>query len=175
MTNLIQNCFILQYVYYDPLHVSSIICSSSGGRIVLMQHLLSSLSVSGCPLHRLSQKESNCLSSWSLLKIRTSLFPTTIYNKMRNANCKVITHFLKIMSQKLLGGCEENHEKHRSRDPFCLQSPVRYSKCDTYWPATFSRKQSALVLEWRVKRTMVWFQQKAWWEHVAADVMLPTC
>jgi hypothetical protein len=24
MTNLIHNCFILQYVYYDPLHVSSI-------------------------------------------------------------------------------------------------------------------------------------------------------
>ena len=22
MTNLIHNCFILQYVYYDPLHVS---------------------------------------------------------------------------------------------------------------------------------------------------------
>ena len=34
--------FILQYVYYNPLHVSSIICSSSGGWIVLMQHLVSS-------------------------------------------------------------------------------------------------------------------------------------
>ena len=43
---------ILQYVYYNPLHVSSIICSSSGGWIVLMQHLVSSLSVSGRPVHR---------------------------------------------------------------------------------------------------------------------------
>ena len=25
MTNLIHNCLILQYVYYDPLHVSSIV------------------------------------------------------------------------------------------------------------------------------------------------------
>jgi len=28
--------FILQYVYCNPLHVSSIICSSSGGSIVLI-------------------------------------------------------------------------------------------------------------------------------------------
>ena len=49
--------FILQYVYYNPLHVSSIICSSSGGWIVLMQHLVSSLSVSGRPVHRLRE---NC-------------------------------------------------------------------------------------------------------------------
>ena len=48
-------CFILQYVYYNPLHVSSIICSSSGGWIVLMQHLVSSLSVSGHPVHRLRE------------------------------------------------------------------------------------------------------------------------
>jgi len=27
MTNLIHNCFILHYIYYDPLHVSSIMCS----------------------------------------------------------------------------------------------------------------------------------------------------
>ena len=35
---------IMQYVYYNPLHVSNIICSSSGGWIVLMQHLVSSIS-----------------------------------------------------------------------------------------------------------------------------------
>ena len=29
--NLIHACVNLQYVYYNPLHVSSIICSSSGG------------------------------------------------------------------------------------------------------------------------------------------------
>jgi len=37
---------------YNPLHVSSIIYSSSGGWIILMQHLVSSLSVSGRPVHR---------------------------------------------------------------------------------------------------------------------------
>ena len=46
---------IMQYVYYNPLHVSNIICSSSGGWIVLMQHLVSSLSVSGCPVHKLRE------------------------------------------------------------------------------------------------------------------------
>ena len=30
MTKLIHNCFILQYIYYNPLYVSSTICSSSG-------------------------------------------------------------------------------------------------------------------------------------------------
>ena len=53
MTNLIHTCFILQYVYYNPLHISSIICTSYGGWVVLMQHLVSSLSVSDRPVHRL--------------------------------------------------------------------------------------------------------------------------
>ena len=38
--------------FYDSLHVSRLICSSSGGWIVLMQHLVSSHSVSGCPVVR---------------------------------------------------------------------------------------------------------------------------
>ena len=42
MTNLIHTSFILQYVHYNPLHVWSITCSSSGGWTVLMQHLVSS-------------------------------------------------------------------------------------------------------------------------------------
>jgi len=63
MTNLINTCFILQYVYYNPLHVSSIICSSSGGWILLMQHLVSSLSVSGRSVHRLRE---NSLSTCAL-------------------------------------------------------------------------------------------------------------
>ena len=54
MTNLIHTCFILRYVYHNPLHVSSIICSSSGGWIVLMQHLVSS----GAPWYVL------CFFSW---------------------------------------------------------------------------------------------------------------
>ena len=52
MTNLIYTCFILQYIYYNHLHVSSIICSSSGSWNFLMQHPVSSLSVSGRPVHR---------------------------------------------------------------------------------------------------------------------------
>jgi len=56
MTNLTHNCFILQYVYYSPLHVSSIICSSSGGQILLIQHLVFSISVSGRPVHRFREK-----------------------------------------------------------------------------------------------------------------------
>ena len=51
-TNLMHTCLISQYVYYNPLYVSSIICSSSGGWAVLMQHLVSSLSVSGRPVNR---------------------------------------------------------------------------------------------------------------------------
>ena len=58
MTCWIHNCFILQYVYYNPVHVSSIVCPSSGGWIVLMQHLVSSLSVSGRPVHL----RENCLN-----------------------------------------------------------------------------------------------------------------
>jgi len=46
--------FILQYVYYNPVHDSSIICSSSVRWILLMQHLVSSLSVSSRPVHRFS-------------------------------------------------------------------------------------------------------------------------
>ena len=60
MTNLIQTWFILQYVYNNRLHVSSIICSSSWGWIVLLQHLVSSHSVSGRPVHRLRE---NCVLS----------------------------------------------------------------------------------------------------------------
>ena len=45
--------FLLQYVYYNPLHVQSIICSSSRGWIVLMQHLVSAFSVNGRPVHSL--------------------------------------------------------------------------------------------------------------------------
>ena len=55
MTDLIHTCFILQYVHYNPLHVSSTLCSSSGGWIVLMQHLVSSTQserVLSQPVHR---------------------------------------------------------------------------------------------------------------------------
>jgi len=38
-----------------PLHVSSTICSSSGGQKLYMQHLVSSHSVGGRPVHRLRE------------------------------------------------------------------------------------------------------------------------
>ena len=47
--------FILQCVYYNPVYVSNIICSSSGSLILLMQHLVSSLSEGDCPVHRLRE------------------------------------------------------------------------------------------------------------------------
>jgi len=42
-------------VYYMPLHVSSTICSSSGGQSCIIQHLVSSHSVGGRPVHRLRE------------------------------------------------------------------------------------------------------------------------
>ena len=42
----------LRSSYFSTCAFSSIICSSSGGWIVFLQHLLSSLSISGCPVHR---------------------------------------------------------------------------------------------------------------------------
>jgi len=58
MTFFIHNCFILQYVYIDCQNVLTIICSSSGGSIVLMQLLVTSLSVSGRPVHMFRE---NCV------------------------------------------------------------------------------------------------------------------
>ena len=40
-------------LHYNPQHVSSVPCSSSGGHIVLLQPLVSSLSVNGCTVCRL--------------------------------------------------------------------------------------------------------------------------
>ena len=38
---------------YYPRHVRALTCPSSGGQIVFTQHLVSSLSVNGCTVHRL--------------------------------------------------------------------------------------------------------------------------
>ena len=40
-----------------PLHVSSTMCSSSGGLNCILQHLVSSHSVGGRPVHRLREVE----------------------------------------------------------------------------------------------------------------------
>jgi hypothetical protein len=38
-----------------PLHVSSTMCSSSGGQDCIIQHLVSSHSVGGRPVHRMAE------------------------------------------------------------------------------------------------------------------------
>ena len=40
-------------LHYNPRHVSSITCPSSGGQIVLSQHPVTPLSVNGCTVCRL--------------------------------------------------------------------------------------------------------------------------
>ena len=65
MTNLMHrffNTFItILYMYM----FRAISCSSSGGQIVLIHHLVSSLSVSDRPVHRL-RKNCNCFSTCTL-------------------------------------------------------------------------------------------------------------
>ena len=45
----------LKQVYYTPLHVSSTMCSPSGGQNCIIQHLVSSHSVGGRPVHTLRE------------------------------------------------------------------------------------------------------------------------
>jgi len=49
------NLFILLYIYYIIIldMFRAIPCSSSGGQIIILQHLVSSLSVSSYSVHRL--------------------------------------------------------------------------------------------------------------------------
>jgi len=53
-----------------PLHVSSTMCSSSGGQNCIIQHLVSSHSVSGRPVHRLREDSS--------LNLCTGRSPTSV-------------------------------------------------------------------------------------------------
>ena len=50
---------VLQYVYYMHLHVSSTMCSTSGGQNCVIQHLVSSHTVGGRPVHRLIEDSLN--------------------------------------------------------------------------------------------------------------------
>jgi len=50
---------VLQYVYYMPLHVSSTMCSSSGGQNCIIQHLVIITPVGGRPVHRLTESSLN--------------------------------------------------------------------------------------------------------------------
>ena len=58
-----------------PLRVSSIICSSSGDQNCIIQHLVSSHSVGGCPVHRI------CALCWLITKIilRSTVSKTSIF------------------------------------------------------------------------------------------------
>jgi len=60
-----------------PLHVSSTMCSSSGGQNFIIQHLVSSHSVGGRPVHRLREDTLNlCMVSRTSKKLLINdLFP----------------------------------------------------------------------------------------------------
>ena len=71
MTNLIHTCFILQYVYYNPLHVSSIICSSSSGGFNCIDAASGIVTLSQWPSgaqveRELSEFSLNLLTGWPL-------------------------------------------------------------------------------------------------------------
>jgi hypothetical protein len=73
-THLLYFIVRVQYVYYNPLHVSSIVTSSSGGWIVLIQHLVSSISESDRPVHRPHS------GLWpDDEKVRTQILPSFVY------------------------------------------------------------------------------------------------
>jgi hypothetical protein len=59
----------------------TISCSSSGGQIALIQHLVSSLSVSDRPVHRLRE---NCSSLWRMWKKCWIAFWMYLANKFHN-------------------------------------------------------------------------------------------
>jgi hypothetical protein len=62
MTNLIHTCFILQFVYYKPQHVSSIICSSSGG-FNCIDSASGIVTLSKWPSGAQVERERSCLST----------------------------------------------------------------------------------------------------------------
>jgi hypothetical protein len=73
------------YMFREPL------CSSSGGKIVLIQHLVSSPSVSDRPVHRLKEFSLNLCTNWSFTEsddtrccINTIWPPDDEHNAARN-------------------------------------------------------------------------------------------
>jgi len=70
MILLFHNTFISVLYMFQAMS-----CSTSGGQIVLIQHLVSSLSVSGHPVHRLRE---NCTSSLSTCAPDVHLHRVTI-------------------------------------------------------------------------------------------------
>jgi len=62
-----------------PLHVLSTMCSSSGGQNCIIQHLVSSHSVGGCPVRMLGEDSSlNLLGEDSSLNLCTGRPPTGV-------------------------------------------------------------------------------------------------
>ena len=68
MTNLTHNSFIL-YVYFSPLHVSSKHVLIIRRSVVLIQHMIQSLSVTLCPVCRSSRKCSTCIPEGHLQRV----------------------------------------------------------------------------------------------------------
>ena len=171
MTNLIHNCFILQYAYYDPLHVSSIICSSSGGWIVLMQHLVSSPSVSGCPVHRL--RGNICHSVWvaSGLLVGVKLqppdhTPPIQSDKYSLSTCAPDSHLLSVtipdaasiqFNILMMSILYSNHQtrRHPYRLTNILSQPVH--RTATYW-------------EWRYQMLHQYNSTSWWWTYNARNM-----
>ena len=81
-----------QYVCYTIIldMFRALICPSSGGQIVFTQHLVSSLSVNGCTVHRLradsqSRLSTGVLCSWS------SRLHTVNFTGILNIYCHITT------------------------------------------------------------------------------------
>ena len=58
-------------------------CSSSGGLIVSMQHLVSSLSAGDCPVHRLRKKCSSFLTGAQDSHLQRVTIPEAAYIQLR--------------------------------------------------------------------------------------------
>jgi hypothetical protein len=138
MTNLIHkflNTFItILYMYM----FRAISCSSSGGQIVLIQHLVSSLSVNGRSVHRLRKNSSPNVSR--SVKLRGTIWTehVTRMEKMAAAYNNVVTKLKRTFCRKL-GGPQgrsvpvSRRGKHRSRtgiEPKTVQAVVsHYTDC----------------------------------------------
>jgi len=61
-----------------PLYVSSTMCSSSGGQNCIIQHLVPSHSVDGCPVYRLREDWLACIPTSPLSTCATDGHPQSV-------------------------------------------------------------------------------------------------